>query len=91
MAGEYREEAVLAKLPEKLASAIRGGLRIGLTNQPMVGVRLRRDMSDEMATAYEAAGEQKYASGLRSGAMVPLVPSAGPDRYWAPGELFLAS
>jgi len=91
MAGEYRTEAVLAKLPPKLATAIRGGLRIGLTNQPMTGVVLRRDMADEMAAAYEAVGEPRYADGLRSGAMVPLVPVSGPDRYWAPGELFFKS
>lgn len=91
MAGEYRTEAVLAKLPQKLANAIRSGLRIGLTNQPMTGVTIRRDMADEMAAAYEAAGEQRYADGLRSGAMVPLKPSCGPDRYWTPGELFLRS
>ena len=91
MAGEYRTEAVLAKLPVKLATAIRSGLRIGLTNQSMAGVTLRRDLTEEMAAAYEAAGERRYADGLRNGAMVPLVPSSGPDRDWAPGELFFKS
>lgn len=64
MAGEYRTEAVLAKLPAALAKAIRGGLRIGLTNQPMTGVTIRKDMTDEMAQAFEKAGELKYATGL---------------------------
>ncbi len=92
MAGEYRKEEVLAKLPEKLADAIRGGLRIGLTNRPMVGVELRRELASEMAEAFEAAGEMKYADGLRSGEMVPLVPKgAAGDRYWMPGELFFTS
>lgn len=91
MAGEYRSEAVLNKLPAKLAKALREGLRIGLTNQPMTGVKLRHDMTEEMAAAYEAAGEKRYANGLRSGDMVPLVPLSGPEHYWAPGELFLMS
>ena len=91
MAGEYRTEAVLAKLPEKLAAAIRNGLRIALTCTPMTGVSRRGDLSEEMATAYEAAGEPHYADGLRSGAMVPVVPSDGCNRYWAPGELFFTS
>ena len=92
MAGEYRTEEVLAKLPEKLADAIRDGLRIGLTNRPMTGVKLKREMAAEMAEAFEQAGELKYAEGLRSGAMVPLVPAASPeDRYWKPGELFFTS
>ena len=91
MAGEYRTEAVLAKLPPKLSAAIRNGLRIGLTSQPMTGVVIRRDMADDMATAYAAAGENRYADGLRSGAMVPLIPLSGPDRYWAPGELFFTA
>ena len=91
MAGEYRTEAVLAKLPIKLADAIRGGLRIGLTSQPMAGVTLRRDLAGEMADAYEAAGEERYATGLRSGEMVPLVPITRINRYWKPGELFILS
>jgi hypothetical protein len=91
MVGDYRTEAVLAKLPGPLASAIRDGLRIGLANQPMAGVTLRRDMAEDMAKAFEAAGENKYARGLRGGTMMPLVPHNGPDRYWAPGELFFTS
>ncbi len=91
MGGEYRTEAVLAKLPVPLANAIRGGLRIGLATQPMEGVTLRRDMAEDMAKAFEAAGENKYARGLRGGSMVPLVPHNGSDRYWAPGELFFTS
>lgn len=93
MAGEYRTEAVLAKLPVQMADAIRAGMRIAYTNKPIEGCRICRDMAPEMADAYEAAGEQRYADGLRDGSMVPLIPLYGyvQDRYWAPGELFFRS
>ena len=95
MAGEYRSEAVLALLPSEMADAIRAGLRIGFANKPMTGVQVRLDLAADMANAYEAAGQQHYADGLRDGTMVPLIPlygsRSGPDRYWAPGELFFSS
>jgi hypothetical protein len=91
MAGEYREASVLEKLPKKLSDAIRGGLRIAFTDGPLDGVKVRKDLAEEMATAYETAGLMKYANGLRDGSMVPLIPSPDPYRYWEPGELFLRS
>jgi hypothetical protein len=91
MAGEYRKKEVLDKLPADLAVMIRRGLRIGLTGQPMTGVRRIEELSDKLADAFEAAGEDHYAEGLRSGAMVPLVPAATGGKTWAPGELFFTS
>lgn len=91
MAGEYRTERVLQKLPKKLADAIRNGLRIALTGQPMTGVSVRHDMSEEVAAALANAGEQRYADGLRNGDMVPVIPLSGPQNYWSPGELFMRS
>lgn len=88
MAGEYRMESVLARLPEQLARSLREGLRIGLTNQPTTGCKICKDLANDMADAYEKIGETEYANGLRSGTMVPLTPLSGPDKYWAPGELF---
>lgn len=93
MAGEYRKEDVLEKLPEDIAKAIRaGGLRIALTAQPMTGVVRRPDLSERLAAAYGAIAETaKYAAGLRDGSMVPIVEKESGDRYWAPGELFMRS
>lgn len=90
MAGEYRQEAVLAKLPGDLASRIRSGLRIGLTSQPMIGVEVRRELIEPLAIAFAAIGQDKYADGLRSGTMLPLEP-VGSNKVWAPGELFFNS
>lgn len=92
MAGEYRLPEVLAKLPAAIADPIRNGnLRIALANQPMAGVVARPELSADMAIAYEAAGERKYANGLRSGSMVPITVPSRTQKYWAPGELFLRS
>ncbi len=91
MAGEYRTEAVLQQLPAHLADKIRNGLRIGLTNQPMSGVLLCRDLTEPLAEAFDAIGQTKYADGLRNGSMVPLMPMHGPEKVWAPGELYMKS
>lgn len=88
MAGEYRTEAVLGKLPTGLAQAIRDGLRIALTDVPMYGVVAHLELSAEMAAAFEAAGEIKYAEGLRTGTMIPVHPYR---KCWKPGELFFRS
>ena len=94
MAGEYRKEDVLEKLPDDMAGAIRdGSLRIAIASQPMAGVVPRPDLSERLAAAYGAiAGMEKYARGLTDGSMVPVgVPRDGGGKTWAPGELFIRS
>ena len=93
MAGEYRAESVLSRLPVGVAKAIRDGLRIGLTSQPMSNITKRPDLSEWLAKAYEDIGMTRYSNGLRSGAMVPLVPNEGgsSNRIYASGELFFTS
>lgn len=93
MAGEYKAKEVLDQMPEKLASMIRsGGLCIALTGQPMTGVVRRPDLSQHMADVYsDIDGMGKYVQGLTDGSMVPVIPQAGPDRVWGPGELFFRS
>lgn len=93
MAGEYRTEDVLNQLPAELAGMIRtGGLRIALAGQPMAGVVRRPDLKDRLIEAYAGIpGMDKYAQGLSNASMVPVVETAGGDRVWAPGELFMRS
>ena len=93
MAREYRTEEVLKQLPVELAGMIRtGGLRIALAGQPMAGVVRRPDLKDRLIEAYAGIpGMDKYAQGLSSGGMVPVDETAGGDRHWAPGELFMRS
>jgi hypothetical protein len=73
----------------ELANTIHDGLRIAFTDGPLVGVKIRKDLTEEMAAAYETAGLTKYANGLRNGSMVPLIPSSDLDNliiYWEPRE-----
>ena len=94
MAGEYRTPEVLSALPPGLADELRNkGMRIVLAHEPMSGVVARPDLSARMAEAYKRVpGMGKYVDGLRSGDMVPVVPTgAESDRVWRPGELFLMS
>ena len=93
MAGEYRKEDVLEKLPDNMAGAIRdGSLRIAIASQPMAGVVPRPDLSERLSAAYGAiAGMEKYARGLRDGSMVPVGAPREGGKSWAPGELFFKS
>ena len=103
MAGEYRQESVLAELPAELAQPIRDGeIRIALTHTAVHGAVKREDLNERYAAAYEASSQPKYARGLRDGSMIVIVitaqlrPEHGGDpeaaaKVWAPGELFLKS
>ena len=103
MAGEYRQESVLAELPAELAAPIRNGeRRIALTHTAVSGAVKRPDLNEKYAEAYEASSEKKYARGLRDGSMVVIEITANlrpehggspaaTEREYAPGELFLKS
>jgi hypothetical protein len=93
--GAYREAAVLARLRDRaVADLVAKGARLALTSQPMTGVTRRPDLSAKFADAYAALDDEvghHYAGQLRSGQCVPVFPHEGPDRVWAPGELFMRS
>lgn len=93
--GAYRESEVLARLKDRgVADLVANGARLALTTQPMTGVTRRPDLSERFAEAYAALGDEvgrHYAGQLRSGQCVPVFPHSGPDRIWAPGELFMRS
>ncbi len=81
--GYYRK-----MLPSNMVS-----VRIALTAQPMTGVTRRPDLSEPLAAYFENQEDPFgcfYAKGLRSGAMIPVVP-LGAQKMWSPGELFLKS
>ena len=91
MAGEYRQESVLAQIDADWVADIKSGrLRIALTNQPIIGLSRCRELIEPMAAEYARIGMDKYAEGLRSGAMIPVW-DARNGRVWAPGELFMTS
>jgi hypothetical protein len=93
--GAYRESEVLARLQDRgVADLVAKGARLALTAQPMTGVTRRPDLSQRFADAYADLNDDvgtHYASQLRSGQCVPVFPHEGPDRVWAPGELFMRS
>jgi len=102
MAGEYRQEAVLAEMPAELAEPIRAGaIRIALTHTPVGRAVRRQELNEAYARAYAATSEPQYARGLRNGSMVVIAitgmlrpehgGSASVEKTWAPGELFLTS
>lgn len=93
MAGEYRTEAALTQLPDDVATQLRTGhLRLALTDQPMTGVTRRPDLVEPLAKLYDKVkGMERYAANLRAGKVVPVNPVSGPNKVWAPGELFLTS
>ncbi|VGO12396.1 hypothetical protein PDESU_00948 [Pontiella desulfatans] len=84
--GYYRQ-----LLPAELAH-----LRLALTNQPMTGVERHKELAEPLAEYFDKQTDEHaayYAEGLRSGAMVPVVPLAQISKpgHWAPGELFMKS
>ena len=93
--GAYRETDVLARLKDRtVARLVEEGVRLALTDQPMTGVTRRPDLAIQFADAYETLDDEvgkHYAEQLRSGRCVPVFPDKGPDRIWAPGELYLRS
>jgi len=93
--GAYRESEVLARLRDRaVADLVAKGARLALTSQPMSNVTRRPDLSERFADAYAALDDEvgrHYAGQLRSGQCVPIFPHEGPDRVWAPGELFMRS
>ena len=93
--GAYRETEVLNRLKDRgVARLVEEGARLALTDQPMTGVTRRDDLSERFANAYAALDDEvgrHYADQLRSGRCVPVFPQQGPDRVWAPGELFMRS
>jgi hypothetical protein len=85
-AGYYRR-----LLPAGLAH-----LRMALASQPMVGVERHESLIEPLAAYFDRQDDAHaayYAEGLRSGAMVPVVPLAQISKpgLWAPGELFMKS
>jgi hypothetical protein len=69
-------------------------VRLAKTACPMTNVTVRRDMSDDIVGVLRRTGgdvAEYYINGLASGELVPIIPHNGPDRVWAPGELFLRS
>lgn len=93
--GAYRTPEILVRLREDVAEKIRNGFRVARTDQPITGCTLFRQLSEEWAQAFYALEDELgeyYANGLRTGALVVILPSQlGADRYYAPGELFLTS
>ena len=84
--GHYRQ-----LLPAEL-----GHLRLALTNQPMTGVERHESLIEPLAEYFDKQDDEHaayYANGLRTGAMIPVVPLAqiSTPGHWAPGELFMKS
>lgn len=98
MAGEYRKEETLAKLPPAIASLLRGNIRIAkYDGRPIQGCIPRLDLTQSFAAAYHAIGEDHYAAGLLNQTML-IVETNGAEtgdhsqqRYYSPGELFFRS
>ena len=86
-----REGAELRK------SEIPHRLKLALTDIPMTGVVLRRDLVEEVCACLEAVKDRfedvvpYYIEGLREGKIIPVMPVSGPEYVWAPGELFFRS
>jgi hypothetical protein len=60
----------------------------------MTGVTVRRDMTEGIAATLRGVGgdvAEHYAKQLGSGEVVPVIELSGPEKVWAPGELFLRS
>ena len=77
-----------------LAGTQYADVRLALTSQPMSGVIVRRDLiSGVVETLRSVGGEiaEHYINMVTTGASVPVIVAPAPDRYWAPGELFLRS
>lgn len=97
MAGEYRKEETLNKLPPAIANLLRGNIRIAkYDGRPIQGCIPRIDLTQSFAAAYHAIGENHYAAGLRNRTMLVVETNgteatATPNRYYSPGELFFRS
>ncbi len=77
----------------KMLPSCMEGIRIALTSWPMTGVIKRADLVERLATHFEAVPDPYgcfYAEGLRSGAMIPVVP-VDSQKVWQAGELFMKS
>jgi hypothetical protein len=83
--GAYR-----AYLPDNLKH-----VRLARTDCPMTGVVRRPDVVPALLEAFDARqGDEvaaHYAESLRAGRHVPIIEVSGPEKVWAPGELFLRS
>lgn len=90
MAGEYRQKEYLEKMPECVQQMITDGFRIALTNQPIIGVTVRKDLSIMFSEAVRGAGLVDLANKIDSGAAVPVSPG-NINRVYSPGELFFKS
>jgi hypothetical protein len=83
MAGEYRS-LLAASHPE---------VRLALTNQPIIGMVVRKDLTPSIIQVLAASKEkvaERYINGLRDGSMVPVTEQTS-NKVWQPGELYLTS
>lgn len=93
-AGAYRKEPLISSLPTEVSSLIQGGYRLAKTNQPIIGATQRPDLAGLFAAGFERSpkeGAEYYASQLRSGSIVPILPHPASGKVWQPGELFFNS
>lgn len=91
--GLYRDTEIVKCLQKDVADLISKGMRLALTNQPVIGCVVRKDLVEKVASAYKALNNEVgdyYYNLLTSGNALPVIPISI-NRYYQTGELFFTS
>ena len=93
--GAYREP--LRAGLERLGVKDHPEIRLAKTEQPIVGMDVRADLTPLVCLALDSVKDRfaccaYYIESLDNGSVVPITPGArGGQEYWSPGELFFKS